>query len=384
MMPGQSAGCGVAFFGIFLLFGLGFTAFFVWPAVRVIQARSWSEVPCEILESRVASHAGEDGSTYSVEVLYRYRVDGREYTSDRYRFLGGSSSGYEGKARAVERIPSGTRTVCYVDPADPTEAVLVRRLTAEYLFVFLPLVFVGVGAGGMFVSLAGLRRREGREEGRPDRPIEPGGGPSLEPGSLVLEAPTGPIGKLVGATFIALFWNGIVGVFVWQAWEGWRAGSPDGCLTLFLVPFLLIGALLLVNVPYQLLALVNPRPRVTLTPGRLTAGGSAQLAWSFRGRTGRIRRLRISLDGTEVTETGEGEDRTTNKAPVGAYELLDTSLPLEIAGGSTQVSIPPDARPSLVDAGRQVGWRLKVEGEIRFWPDVSEEIEVTVHPSQRR
>ncbi|HSL81811.1 MAG TPA: DUF3592 domain-containing protein, partial [Thermoanaerobaculia bacterium] len=264
--PGKAAGCGVAFFGVFLLFGLGFAAFFVWPAVRVLQARSWAEVPCEILESRVASHAGEDGSTYSVEVLYRYRVDGREYTSDRYQFLGGSSSGYESKARAVERIPPGTRTVCYVDPEDPMQAVLVRRLTAEYLFAFLPLVFVAVGAGGIYVSLAGLERGTARDvrPGRRVRPLEPGGEPAFEasggdrsvaPGSLVLEAPTGPVGKFVGATFIALFWNGIVGVFVWQAWEGWRAGSPDGCLTLFILPFLLIGLLLLINVPYQFLTL---------------------------------------------------------------------------------------------------------------------------------
>ncbi|HSL82338.1 MAG TPA: hypothetical protein VLF66_06145, partial [Thermoanaerobaculia bacterium] len=83
-------------------------------------------------------------------------------------------------------------------------------------------------------------------------------------------------------------------------------------------------------------------------------------------------------------ETGEGDGRSLEKAPVGAYELLDTSLPLEIAGGSTQVAIPPDARPSAAEAGRQVTWKLKVEGEIRFWPDVSEEIQVTLHPSQRR
>ena len=389
--PGQTAGCGVAFFGIFLVFGLGFSAFFVWPAIRVIQAHSWNETPCEILESRVASHEGEDGSTYSVEVLYRYTVDGREHTSDRYRFLGGSSSGYEGKARVVERLPPGTRTVCWVDPEDPEEAVLERRLTAEYLFVFLPLVFVAVGAGGIFLSAAGVRRGKARD----GRPVEPGGGPasgaleasggpSVDGRSLVLESPTSPVGKLVGATLVALFWNGIVGVFVWQAWEGWSAGSPDGCLTLFVIPFVLIGALLLINVPYQVLALFNPRPRVTLTPGRLEAGGSTQLAWSFRGRPERIRRLRISLDGTEETEQGEGDDRSLQKEPVGAYELLDTSLPLEIAGGSTQVSIPADARPSLVTADRRVVWTLEVSGEIRFWPDVSEEFQVTVHRSQRR
>lgn len=393
--PGKGAGCGVAFFGVFLLFGLGFSAFFVWPAVRVMQARSWVEVPCEILESRVASHAGEDGSTYSVEVRYHYTVDGREHTSDRYQFLGGSSSGYEGKARVVEGLPPGTRTVCWVDPEDPAEAVLVRRFTAGYLFGLLPLVFVAVGAGGIVMTLVGSRRLKARREsGRPEWLPEPDGEPAFEApaGGLSLPAPSGgsaplvlearmsPLGKLAGVTVIALFWNGIVGVFVWQLWESWRAGSPDGCLTVFILPFVLIGLLLLAGVPYQFLALFNPRPRVTLTPGRLALGGSAELAWRFRGRPGRIRRLRITLEGTEEADIRKGDSTRTAKETFAAYDLLDTSLPMEVAGGSTRVSIPADTMHTFDAPDHRIHWTLKVHGTIRLWPDVAEEIRVVVHP----
>lgn len=386
MSPGKAAGCGAVFFGVFLVAGLGFSAFFVWPAYRVLEARSWSEVPCEILESRVASHAGEDGSTYSVEVRYRYSVEGREHTSDRYHFFIGSTSGYESKARVVERLPPGTRTVCYVDPEDPSEAVLVRRFTAGFLWGLLPLVFVAVGAGGIVMSLAGARRLKAQQgAGRPDRLPEPGAEPDLETaGPAVLEGRASPLGSFLGVTAVALFWNGIVGAFVWQLWESWRAGSPDGCLTVFLIPFVLVGALLLIGVPYQFLALFNPRPRVTLTPGRLELGGSAQLAWRFRGWPSRIRRLRILLEGVEETAHPQGDSRRTERETFATHELLDTSLPLEIAGGSTYVSIPADARPTSEEPDHRVLWTLKVEGEIRFWPDVTEALPVTLHPSQRR
>lgn len=404
MTPGKAAGCGLAFFGVFLVAGLGFSAFFIWPAFRVLESRSWHEVPCEVLESRVATHPGDESDTYSVEVRYRYTVDGRDYTSDRYHFFVGSTSGYEGKARVVERLPPGTRTVCWVDPDDPSEAVLERRFTLEYLFGLIPLVFVAVGAGGIVMTLMGTRRLTVRRAvGRPDRLPESDADPAAEasggadPGLTaaaahrsgdgaprVLESRMSPGGKLGCAVLVALFWNGIVGAFVWRLWEGWRAGSPDGRLALLLVPFVLVGALFLIGVPYQLLALFNPRPRVVLTPGTLAPGEPARLTWRFRGWPERIRRLRITLEGSEEAEPGHGDSRRTRRETFASYELLDTSLGLEIAGGSTRLSIPADARPTSEGPGSRIVWTLKVRGEIRLWPDVSEELEIPLHPSQRR
>ena len=394
--PGKSLGCAVGFFGIFLLAGLGFFAIVAVPAWRNLRARAWAEVPCEVLESRVATHDGDDGDTYSVEVRYRYHLDGREQVSDRYDFFPGSTSGYESKARVVERLPTGTRTVCFVDPDDPSEAVLNRSFTAEYLFGLLPLVFVGVGAGGIVMTLVGARRGKARRAaGRPEWLPEPSGEPAAKasgglPGlpspsaggeaPLVLEAKMSPLGRLVGTALVALFWNGIVGLFVWQLWQSWRAGSPDGCAALFLVPFVLVGVLLLVGVPYQILALFNPRPRLTLTPGRLELGGSSELAWRFRGWPGRIRRLRITLEGVEEADHSGSKSRQTARETFAAHDLLDTGLPLEIAGGSLQVWAPPDTMHTFEAPANRILWTLKLHGAIRFWPDVSEELRVVVGP----
>jgi len=394
--PGKSLGCVVGFFGIFLLAGLGFFAVFAVPAWRNLQARSWPEVPCEILASRVASHDGDDGDTYSVEVRYRYRVDDRAHVSERYDFFPGSTSGYEGKARVVERLPPGTRTVCYVDPADPTEAVLDRSFTAEYLFGLLPLAFVGVGAGGIVLTLVGARRGKARRPaGRAEWLPGPGGEPAAEASGgrhvlpapsagdaapLVLEAKMSPLGRLVGTTIAAFFWNGIVGVFLWQLWQGWHEGSFDGCVAAFLVPFVLVGVLLLAGIPYQVLALFNPRPRLVLTPGRLELGSSAVLSWQFGGWPGRIRRLRLKLEGVEEASWSRGKGPPTARETFASYDLLDTHQPMEIASGSIQVRVPPETMHTFDTTDNQILWTLKLHGEIRFWPDVSEEIRVVVGP----
>jgi uncharacterized protein DUF3592 len=148
-------GCMAAFFAVFLLAGAGFSLFFIRPAVKVLEAKSWTPVPCTIVDSQVQTHPGEDGATYSVDVLYTYAFAGREYKANRYRFLGGSSGGYAAKERIVRRLPPLTRTVCYVNPREPAEAVLNRDFSADYAFGLVPLLFVAVGLGGLVFTLRG-------------------------------------------------------------------------------------------------------------------------------------------------------------------------------------------------------------------------------------
>ena len=58
-------------------------------------------------------------------------------------------------------------------------------------------------------------------------------------GPIVLKPKTSRIGMLIGITCMAVFWNGIVSVFVWQVIESWRSGHADWFLTLFMIPFVL-------------------------------------------------------------------------------------------------------------------------------------------------
>jgi len=140
----------ILFFSVFLLMGSVFTWVFLFrPILKVLDARNWSKTPCTIVSSELQSHSGDDGTTYSVHIVYRYTVNGREHQSDRYEFMGGSSGGHDGKQKVVNRYPPGKQTDCYVNPSDPDDAVLQRDFTPMMLLGLIPLIFVAVGAGGI-------------------------------------------------------------------------------------------------------------------------------------------------------------------------------------------------------------------------------------------
>src|SRR5437588_112923 len=111
--PATSNGCLALFFSIFLMAGLGgLVILLIKPLLKIQQARYWPEVPCVILSSEVRHHRGDKSTTYSVDILYDYHVNGREYKANRYSFINASSSGYDGKAAVVARYRPGGQALC--------------------------------------------------------------------------------------------------------------------------------------------------------------------------------------------------------------------------------------------------------------------------------
>jgi hypothetical protein len=388
---GSGAGCLAAFFGLFALVG-GVATWFVTirPLAGLVAARSWVETPCTILASQVAESSDSDGTTYKVDVRYSYVFAGGEHRSERYDFFNAYSSGYQGKADVVARYPPGARTVCYVNPDDPSEAVIDRSPGPRYLVGLVPLVFLFIGVGGIVFALrhggqAAAATLEAPSpaawSSKPTRSaLARDSFPTVQTGPRDLRPNVSPFGKFVGLTFAALFWNGIVSVFVWQAVQGWRAGQPDGCLTLFLVPFVLVGLALVAGAFQNLLALANPRPRLTLSPGVLTPGGAAYLQWKMVGRASRIRRLRIVLEGREEARYRRGTDTYTDRETFATIHAVDTDQPFEIPAGSAHLSIPEGTMHSFAADNNKIVWMLKAECEIPGWPDSVDEYEIQVKP----
>jgi hypothetical protein len=125
------------------------------PIAKTMAAESWVATPCRVLRAEVRSHDSDDGTTYSVYILYQHEFQGQTYKSDRYEFLGGSSSGYQGKARVVDQYKTAANPVCYVNPDNPFEAVLKRGFRAKLLLVLVPLLFLLIGIGGLVPALRG-------------------------------------------------------------------------------------------------------------------------------------------------------------------------------------------------------------------------------------
>lgn len=407
--PFKTVGLLVGFFGIFFLVGAGlFFPFFLLPALRVVEAQSWREVPCIIVSSDVRSHSSDDGVTYSIDVVYRYEVDGREHRSNRYQFMGGSTSGYDGKAEVVAGIPAGAETTCYVDPDDPFEAVIERGFTTDYLFGLLPLAFAAIGLGGMTFVVLGARAVR-NDAARPawGAPVQDvripapqpvgiedgmGAGPGAGTGAagpITLEPAMGRVGKLGCAIGVALLWNGITAPFVWIVVKSFREGNPEWFVAVVITPFVLIGLLLASGIPYAILALVNPKARVTLSRSALRAGEPVQIEWSFVGMASRIRRVKIWLESsrttTETVTTSRSASVRTRTDVLDTVEILERGRDERVEAGSITFVVPGDTTPSS-DGDEAIGWKLKLQGDIAFWPDVLEEfpIPVLAAPSRQR
>jgi hypothetical protein len=385
----NSAAGQIVLFGIFAIIGsLFFWFLFVHPLLQSHQAmRTWREVPCTILSNRVASHRGSKSTTYSVDILYRYTFDGREHRSNRYGFFTASSGGQSAKAAIVRQFPPGRQTVCYVNPADPTDAVLRPQDKSALAWAWFPAIFFLIGVIGL---LANLRRAfsfapaprftSGRftssatpftrpfVRADPDRP-------------LTLRPRSGPLGKLATILIITAIWDGILCVFIWHVIDRWHRTSWP--VFVFLVPFGLVGLGLLVGVVYSLLALFNPRITLRLARGAIAAGDAADLEWTFDGRRDRIQRLTIRLEGREEATYRRGTDTKTDTRVFTTLDLVETVREVEIRSGRRKLQIPAGAAPTFHATHNNVRWVLKVQGEIPRWPDLKEEFEIEVLPPRR-
>ncbi len=390
--------------GAAIIYFLGFS-----PALKILRASSWDATPCVVTSSRVAS--GSDGDTFAVEIHYSYTFGGKQHQGTRYSFFVGSSSGYASKDEVVKQNPAGKTTTCYVNPLDPEEAVFYRGFTWDMLWGLFGLPFLLVGAAGPLVMARSfIKERRRRKEGQANPLSWPSfdatqssslvsttqGGVPFQPasqvpvsspilphaapfGRVVLEPATTPARRLIVTTVVAIFWNGIVSVFVGILIKEWGKGNIEWFLALFLTPFVLIGLLLLLGVAHGFLALFNPRARLTIDSRQLALGESSDLEWKFSGSTRRVTQLRIYLEGREEATYRRGTDTSTDKNVFATIEIVKKS---NADPGRARVEIPAGTMHSFKSDHNRIVWEIHVQGEIRYWSDVDETFEIEVLPKR--
>ncbi|HEV8580811.1 MAG TPA: DUF3592 domain-containing protein [Thermoanaerobaculia bacterium] len=137
----------------FLAMGLVFFVLMVYGLYRGARTYTWDPADCLILESSVDENpqAAEASEAYRFKVLYTYSVGGARFTSDRYQPGYNGSSEIEDAQQLADRYPRGSRAACYVDPAKPSAAILRRPSLWVAFFLFLPLLFIAAGGGGIYL-----------------------------------------------------------------------------------------------------------------------------------------------------------------------------------------------------------------------------------------
>ena len=395
------AGVGIGVGGLFVVVGFGIAVgMALGPIKRMFVSKSWVETPCKVIWSRVQRHEGDDSTTYSVDIFYEYEFDGETHRSNRYGAMGGSSSGRAGKARIVKQYPKGSQQICYVNPKLPEQAILKPGFSPMAFLLLLPLAFVAAGLAILVASLRGKVRQTaglsgfdaGGGEGKPsfsELAGSVGGGNGAPADAAAAEHSSGPVVlkphasrwiKLGGILFFALFWNGIVSVFLHEVIESWRNGRGEIFLTLFLIPFVLIGLGVIVAFFYQLLALANPKPVITLENGHPRLGEPLTVSWTVAGKTSRVVDFRIALWGIESATYRRGTNTVTSTEVFYEQVLIETAELREIESGSATITIPADLMYSLKLDNNQIKYELKVKGDIPLWPDIGDSFDLTLLP----
>lgn len=383
-------GCGCVVFLLLFLLGAVLLGFWAFDDYRIFN--EYVHATCTVTGKRVVEHSDSDGdNTYHPEVDFTFEANGQTISATGYDGWSGSSSGREGKERAIAPYQIGGTYDCWYDPQNPHRAVLVRRISWLYL---IPFVLMAIGAfGGVMM----LRKPSGpsREAELYQKQLK------IEDEDALLE--TGPVGsgsqgqtlavrlgrhgsdfgKAIGLLVAGIFWNGIVGVFMYVGLSGGFGGASWFAL-IFLSVFGLVGLLILVGfVQTLLVALGVGETIVEISADRLAPGQPFEVLVIQAGRM-RLNELTLRLVCEEKatyrqgTNTNTATEKVLDEVLVSAKDAeIEHGRPLQVRGKGR---IPFDAMHGFLLGNNKLLWRIEVKGDVRRWPDFSREFAIEVRP----
>lgn len=130
----------------YLLYGIGFlliiiTAMFCLLLLPMIMSLAWQKTPCQIVKSEIAVEGEYDINrrSYNVLINYKYIFNGQSFEGGKYNFDEHGSMLSPIMENIIAKYPVGLKTICYVNPKDPTKAVLYRGAYLHLIFGFAPL-----------------------------------------------------------------------------------------------------------------------------------------------------------------------------------------------------------------------------------------------------
>jgi len=165
-------------------------------------------------------------------------------------------------------------------------------------------------------------------------------------------------------------------------------GKPDWLLTLFLIPFALVGIGLIAIFIRQVLVTTGIGPTlVEISDHPLCPGRSCRLFLSQSGRLA-VDSLRMTLVCEEEATYRQGTDTRTETREVYRQEVLrrdrfeiHRGLPFE---AECELEVPAGAMHSFKGQHNEVNWKLVVHGDVVGWPAYKRSFPVIVCPENGR
>ncbi|MBM4077601.1 MAG: DUF3592 domain-containing protein [Planctomycetes bacterium] len=149
-----------AFFVMFLLGSAVLNWVAIQPTLNARKAKSWVQTPCKILEMKYESHSGSSSRSskgsagYKPVVRFEYTYQGNNYESGQFWLDQALVNTYKEIRTLISAYEVGKEYSCYVDPNEPSQAVLKRGLYHSPIKIWvLGSIFPIVGAIG---TVAGI------------------------------------------------------------------------------------------------------------------------------------------------------------------------------------------------------------------------------------
>jgi hypothetical protein len=370
--------------GCLALFALPFAAVgvgaFVWATLTLLDWRAasgWIEVSAHIVSVELEEHVdAEDATTYKTTATYRYEYAGQSYESDRVAIDTGADNVGDFQQRLYYDLRTaherGAPVSAYVDPNEPTHAVLNRELRAGMLALkgVFALVFGGVGFGLLFGARVGGKKLAAENALRERFPDEPWRWrPDWANGRIA--------GSARSAAYVAIgfavVWN-LISLPLLFVLPGAIAGGNVAALVGFLFP--LIGVGLAVWGIRAWLRLKRFKV-ATLTLDRVPVALGGRLKGTLRVEAAVpvTADFRIELACVESRVSGSGKNRDRHERMLWQKQWRVRRQQCQI--GTSLTTIPIDAavpvdQPETTsdDSSHEVEWRLDVTGECPgpdFW-----------------
>ncbi len=210
--PEKQSGCLLLFSLPFALAGLilfGVAASDLYQAMR---AAGFREVPARLLEVGLDVTHGHDSTSYQATATYEYEVHGTMYQGTRVGLHSGGDNVGDYQRTIYAELSrcrnAGDPHPCYVDPKDPSNAVLDPKLRWELVGFYCVgfIAFGGAGFGLFFFALYSKRRRKVRKALLEKHADEPWLSRPEWHGESIPSSDRGP---LIISIFFAGMWNAI-------------------------------------------------------------------------------------------------------------------------------------------------------------------------------
>jgi hypothetical protein len=385
----------------------------IWPIIQWWQSQSWGPAYCKIQSVAIERKNNGNDVSFQPKMRYIYRWQERDYEGNQLDY---DSRSYSKKSWLDEKLTPyvpGAEAQCFVNPARPEEASLTRDFpTASLVSSAVGLLFVSIGLAALRFSFLSPETIAGKSINAvsPDRsmnatssfaaaekasvdfkdsisdsqqdqvtvsaavPMESQG----ENQPQVINPEFSRLGVVLGLAFFGLVWNGIIGFVIYFMSQ--ERGGISIFTSLFLIPFVLVGVGILLLLIRQILVLANPQPIVVYSDNWIYPGSEFEVSWMMKGKVTRVKSLRVFVEGMEVVTYRQGTSTRKESNIFYRDKIVDIDQQDRIAQGFEVARIPNDTMHTFNAPNNKIQWQVRFEGEIPWWPDLSENFPLVILP----